>query len=361
MRRARNVGLDFLKAISIAFVLILHVAGYYREQFDGIALEVGVEISWHFLETIAYPAIHIFVLISCFFWIDRVPSWKSGIKVWLQTFMICIIGLAVAVILRLPIGIKDIIVTIFPFMGRAYWFVTDYLFLFIIAPLLKRAIDGITGRQLSLYTLFLVTINSGLCFLFPFFSWNQDYSNIGLFICLFFIAAWIKQNIDRLSRKLAGIIWIICIMVMVASYFVATIFVSKGIMFLSGKEELLYTYNSPVVILQASSIFVFFAKTRMREMKVVSVITNASLIVYLIHMHPILKQFYVQKGVLNWMDTQNAVLFLAQVIVLVLAVYIIGIIVSWPVLFTSEKLGEILYNIGAKITKNRVRKGDNNV
>lgn len=361
MRRARNVGLDFLKAISIAFVLILHVTGYYREQFDGITLEIGVEVSWHFLEAIAYPAIHIFVLISCFFWIDRVPSWKSGIKVWMQTFIICIIGLVIAVILRLPFGIKDIIVTVFPFLGRAYWFVTDYLLLFIFAPLLKRAIEGITGRQLSLYTLFLVIINSGLCFLFPFFFWNQDYSNIGLFICLFFIAAWIKQNIDRLSRKLAGIIWIICIMIMVASFFVATIFVNKGIMFLSGREEFLYAYNSPVVILQAGSIFVFFAKARMKEKKAISIITNASLIVYLIHMHPILKQFYVQKGVLNWMDTQNAVLFLAQVMVLVLLVYITGIIVSWPVLFTSEKLGVILYNIGLKITKKRVRKGDNNV
>lgn len=166
----RNVGIDYLKALSIEFVLILHVGGFFKEQFVDGSICKEVDLTWHMLEAIAYPAIHIFVLISCYFWIEKTPSKRGGIKVWLQTFIICVGGLLVAIFFHVPFEIGVLFPILLPFSGRAYWFVTDYLFLLIIAPLLKNAIKDMNDVALKRYTFFLFIINSVMCFLFRTFA-----------------------------------------------------------------------------------------------------------------------------------------------------------------------------------------------
>lgn len=194
MEEKRNIGLDYLKIIAMAFVVVLHINGYLRDKINSIDIKTSFDIVWHIIEAIAYPAIHLFVLISCYFWIDKKPSLKNGINIYLQTFVICIIGLIIAMFFSIPFEKKELLQSIFPFSARAYWFVTDYLLLFMIAPFLKNIVDGLNNDKLVIYTIGLLIFVSIYCFILSTFGWNQEYSNISLFICLFFIAALIKRR-----------------------------------------------------------------------------------------------------------------------------------------------------------------------
>lgn len=264
---------------------------------------------------------------------------------WLQTFIICVGGLLVAIFFHVPFEIGVLFPILLPFSGRAYWFVTDYLFLLIIAPLLKNAIKDMNDVALKRYTFFLFIINSVMCFLFRTFAWDQDYSNIGLFICLFFLCALIKRNIEKISRSGAICILFLSIILMVASYITMKEFGTAGLTVFEGKEEFFYSYNCPIVIIQACSIFIVFLKGKYRTFKGLSTITGASLVVYLIHMHPIFKQQYINYNLLKWMSTKNSLIYVCQVLLLTLLIYLLGILLSFPVLFISRKMTEKICGI----------------
>ena len=102
-------------------------------------------------------------------------------------------GLVAAVVFRVPFGLREFFSSIFQFTGRAYWYVSDFLVLLFFIPLLNKVIEGINMRSLK----YLITILFVLISIFPtflsMFNWTQDYSNIVLFLFLYFIVGLIKK------------------------------------------------------------------------------------------------------------------------------------------------------------------------
>lgn len=193
--KERRLGIDILKIIATLMVVVLHVNGFLM---DIVSLEIFSFSSlfvWHLTEAFAYPAIHLFVMITIYLLIDKknCSILKSGIHSWILTFIICILGLLAAVAFRVPFGLRELFSSIFPFIGRAYWYVSDFLILLFFIPLLNKVIENISMKKLK----YLIIIMFILISIFPtflsMFNWTQDYSNIGLFVFLYFIVGLIKR------------------------------------------------------------------------------------------------------------------------------------------------------------------------
>lgn len=93
--KKRVIGLDMLKIYAVFMVLILHVGGFVfslngEENYSSSVLSV-----YFFTEAIAYPAIHLFVMIGSWFMLDRVDPAKQISRIWLQTIVITIAGLMI--------------------------------------------------------------------------------------------------------------------------------------------------------------------------------------------------------------------------------------------------------------------------
>lgn len=342
--KERHLGLDLLKIAATIMVIVLHVNGYLIDTISLASFSSGTSLVWHVFETIAYPAIHLFVMITAWFAIDREFFVKEIVNAWFQTWCICLLGLIYTIFFHYSFGLKELLTVIFPFTGRAYWFVTDYIILMLLSPVLNTVINKFSNKQLFRFTMLLFIIESVFACFLSSFNWNQDYSNIGLFILLYFFTAILKKNINAILKIWGGIIWIVSFSLLFGSYVlmcylgtnVNPVFMDKGMIF--------YQYDSPFVIFEAVGLMILFSKINIRNInvfikRIISILVNASLVVYLVHMHPIIKEHYVSIGVLSWINVNSFGLYMLETTFCVVVILGAGIVLSVPI----TKMSRLVY------------------
>ena len=81
----------------------------------------------------------------------------------------------------------------FPFLGRAYWFVTEYIILVVLSPFLNIGIKALKTKELVIATVVYGCAVSVLPTILPVFPWYQDESEMANFILLYLMAACVKR------------------------------------------------------------------------------------------------------------------------------------------------------------------------
>ena len=156
---------------------------------------------YNYLDLILHTAVVIFVLISGYFGIN----FKLGKLLRFEgqvLFYSSIIG-CIAFFFIQSIDIKELIHCFMPSSYKLYWFVSAYLGLYLISPLLNTAFQNMSKRK-HLYTIIVLmfcinTINSLPAY--------EQASNIGLMITLYALGRylksydvnWLKSNKNCLS------------------------------------------------------------------------------------------------------------------------------------------------------------------
>lgn len=94
---------------------------------------------------------------------------------------------------------------------------------------------------------------------------------------------------------------------------------------------ILFQYCSPIVISEAVGIFLLFLRIKtVHKIKFVGILANSSLVVYLIYMHPIIKNNYVQWNIFGWVNVSNPIIMIIQLTTVVFCVYGVGVVLSIP-------------------------------
>lgn len=157
----RNSGIDFLRILSMFYVVVLHTLGQ-----GGILNSVQPNtpqymISW-FIEIWAYCAVDIFALVSGFVGYRdeaKIPKFSSYILLWMQVVFYGILVTLFFYFLAPELVTKnDLLQMLFPVSNNLYWYFTAYTGLFICMPLLNIALSK-CSKALSIkifITLFLM-------------------------------------------------------------------------------------------------------------------------------------------------------------------------------------------------------------
>lgn len=299
---SRIVELDIIKVIATLFVAILHVNGYIMSAHKLENYSLRTLVVYQSLEGIAYIAVHLFVLTGNYIMCQKdYTSLKSTLRIWVTTFSVTFIGLIISIILGVNKGLLAIGQSIFPVMLRAYGYVSSYVFLMILSPFMNIIIKKLKDNQLYCFSFVLVVINFLFPSFLPFGGWGEHYTF--LFISLYFVAA----SIQRMNSKRANtspiyrgglLFWAVSAMTMIGSpYIIKTL--SSKISFLVGREDYLFNYHNIVVLLEAVGFFVYITnkqnqicEANPKMSRVITRLSECSLIVYLYHMHPIFKRQY---------------------------------------------------------------------
>ena len=69
--RERKLGIDVLKITATLMVVVLHVNGYLHDTVSFENFSFRSLFLWHSLEALAYPAIHLFVMITAYLSLDK--------------------------------------------------------------------------------------------------------------------------------------------------------------------------------------------------------------------------------------------------------------------------------------------------
>ena len=202
MKSLRKSNFELLRVIAMLMVTTLHALGHggvlAQYEFGTIGYSV-----YQSIESMCDVAVNVFVLITGYFMVTSTVKPSRLVNLFLQVEFYSILCLLVSkYIFRQPIGLKNILNAIFPISSGSYWFVSAYVVLIALVPLINRFIRSM-NRQQHFMTIVLLT---GLfCIMPTFMFWSRDILGNGYnfiwFIVLYTTSAYIRLYSDEIPRK----------------------------------------------------------------------------------------------------------------------------------------------------------------
>ena len=287
LKPGRNYGIDFLRILSMFFVLLLHILNQGGVIASSEKLSLGYNLSW-FIETCAYCAVNCYALISGFIGYKSKHKYSNIINLYIQTAFYALLATGIFY-LSAPdeVGEKSFIKAALPFGFNYYWYFTAYLCMFFFIPFMNKALEVCDFKQLTCLVSAIVVFFSVIPFVFkgdP-FSTKNGYCVLWISL-LYIIGGYIRKY--ELHKKISNIK---CILI----YFSAVV-LSLGLKLLNDypKAEFfngdysLIKYTSPTILICAVTLLCLFAKIELKDgvKKIVAVFSPLSFGVYLIHTAP---------------------------------------------------------------------------
>jgi len=295
-KSARNLGIDLLRIISMLGVVFLHVLGHGGILASNLS-PLNYSVAW-FLETLAYPAVNCFVLISGYVGYKRERYFPKMKSIFSLFFTVLFYSVSIYLILSLlgyePFGIKELVKNFMPIIAKRYWFFSTYFGLFLLSPVLNLLVHKSKPKPMFIFviTFFLIC---AISLIRDRFSLLNGFSLIW-FILLYLIGAILKEyNISDLLRKRA---WLI----LVVSSFSITLLpmiVAKFIYipFVSNYAGILINYVSPTLVLMSIGLVCLFAKLKCSLVFAgpIRFFASSAFSVYLIHENPYIRSNFITK------------------------------------------------------------------
>ncbi len=269
----RDSKFELLRIISMVFIISSHFSLY--GNWHGKDKNI---ISTMQFQPLGQIGVYLFVMISGYFLSTRSinfeNAWKRIMPLWRKTVLYSILVCLIAIILKLDsISIKSIIISVFPISLNEYWFMTSFILLMLITPLLNYLINNYDKKNLQYCILGIIIISD----IYPLFN-NSPLGGLlssSVLISSYLIASYIrKYNLNINNYWIA----ILIILGLGGQY------VSMYVMNLLHHNPLKFT-NGILPLLAAIGIFMIFIKLPNFYNRYINFFASTVLAAYLITMH----------------------------------------------------------------------------
>lgn len=265
-----------------------------------------------FADCLMHVAVIVFVLITGYFGIH----FRLHKVVALETELIyySFIASCIAFFCLQTVHIKDLILSLFPVTRHVYWFMSAYMELYLVSPLINKLLDRLSKRQ---FIYMLLVFGFSYCVLFNGDTFNAG-TNLTGFTFLYVLGRFIRQYgiYERLNIRILVSCLVIYVLFVLACSFLPT----TGRIF-PHFISWFYRYNGVgniffgVVILGLFCHWTFYSPLINRMAKSV-------LAIYLIHENHAISQYVYVKPVLylqNSLHLMGGVSMLVMVIMITLS------------------------------------------
>lgn len=168
--KCRNTNIEILRFILMCFIFFWHILvhGYNLKQLGGD--EVIVQHSFFlygFLLTLFVPATYCFVFISGYYGITF--KLKKLLSLLLGCFIVNISAWFYKTIcVGAPFEITKFMESLLPISTNKWWFMTNFILLYILSPILNVGFDHLSQKQQKITLLILFVLSSvGILALLP--------------------------------------------------------------------------------------------------------------------------------------------------------------------------------------------------
>lgn len=314
----RNEGLDVLRCLAMMMVVVLHFLGkgnilpsavatktmLFNDgagvtgtgSFGGIggtAINGGVLAVW-LLEALCIVAVNAYMLISGYFLCESGFKLRRLISLYVQLWLYSVligslgIGLSMAGFIEIEaIDFHYLLLLLFPISMEHYWFLTAYIYFFLLLPLLGRGLKSLSQKQ-HLCILLLLLFN--FCILKSILPVRFDFDKKGYdaiwYSCVFVAAAYIRRYKPAFfeKKKNCRILYLCGVLGIVAELALLwVVFMKKGA--LSYIMNISLEYNHLFVFLASLGLVCYFINSNPPAFigKLASKLGPYTLGVYLLH------------------------------------------------------------------------------
>lgn len=312
----RNLGIDLLRIVAMMLVPLHHIMVHGGVLDAAPALSLRYETAW-FLNTAAFCAVNVYVLIAGYVGIAARHRWSNLIYLTLQVvFYSVLIALMFYLFMPGTVTLSGVFREFVSLGYESYWFFTAYFALFFFMPFLNWFVKTADRAMVRRFLVAAVALFSVVPTLFQYDTFKvADGYSVWWFMVMYVLGAYIRTY-DCFSSLRS--VWLALLAVAgVAVSWGFRLLVETGALAPSDylNPDFFYTYNSPTTLLTSAALLVLFARLRPVPawQRVISFFAPVAFGVYLIHDN-LLVRYQLVAGAFAWIAQYNAaVLALASV------------------------------------------------
>lgn len=290
--KKRMANQELLRCVAMMMVIVLHYLGK-----GGLLKELtepgfcSLDFTAWGLESLCIVAVNVYMLISGYFLCES--SFKFSrlinlyLQIWVYSFAVGMIGAFTGIMEKTEMDIHFFLTLIFPVNMEHYWFLTAYLFLYVLLPLLTFAVKRMTKQQMQVAVALLVFAFSISKSVLP-LRMEMDTKGYHClwYLTVFLVAAYIRRFGISLQKKKWTSLFVY--LVSVALIFGCTMGLRAFYLKTGSFDRMLgmcMEYNHILVLIASVGLFCFFGNLKVGGgfERVICRIAPYTLGVYLLH------------------------------------------------------------------------------
>lgn len=227
----RNSKFELLRIISMGMILLSHYRLYSGNTSEKLRI----------LDPLGQIGVGMFVMISAFFLVEEKNAESKLLRrilsLWSRVLFYSWLILIIDLFLNFSsINKKTLVKSVFPIIGNNYWFVTSFIVLMFIVPVLNRIINYMNKKQFLLGLIVIIIFSSVTTLIGqPYTPFGQPL-NVGVMISEYMLVGYYKKYNIRLNRYI--------LLIVIVSFYIG--------------ELLLGISNGAPSIILSAAIFIMF-------------------------------------------------------------------------------------------------------
>ncbi len=335
--KKRMVNMELLRIVAMMMVVMLHYLGK-GNLLPSLTGSMGVNgyVAWG-MESLCIVAVNVYMLISGYFLVES--GFKPGrlvellCQVLFYAILVPVVLVALGIISIDVFSLNHILETVLPVQMVHYWFITAYVIMYLLSPVLSVAAKGMKQEQLrsTIIALLLFFAVSKSILPFQLAVDNKGYDGLW-FICVFLVAAYIRlYGLDFFTAKGNGRRGMLCYLTGCVGIFVVMLCVRAVYLKTGSLDHFIqntYHYNHILNLFAAVSLFYAFYHLKFDGEKwwsrLICKVAPYTLGVYLLHEQLDMRHLWPQ--CLGATIEENVGLFVLRALFAVVVVFVTGIL-----------------------------------
>ena len=329
--------IELLRIVSMLMVVMLHYLGK-GELLPATTgpMKLNGYVAWG-MESLSIVAVNVYMLISGYFLVESGFKLHRVIELWCQvlfyTILVPLVLIAIGILPTSIFSIYYLLQTVLPVQMEHYWFITAYIIMYLLSPVLSVAAKNMSRESLrgTIIGLLLFFAVSKSVLPFELVVDNKGYDGLW-FICVFLVAAYMRlYGIPFFTSKENGrrgwLVYLVgCAGIYGVMLAVRLVYLKTGSLdhFIGGT----YHYNHVLNLLAAVGLFYAFSYLKFDGdklwAKLICKVAPYTLGVYLLH-----EQMDIRYLWPKWLGASaegNVFLFVIRSLLTVLLVFAVGIL-----------------------------------
>ncbi|MEE3496521.1 MAG: acyltransferase [Butyrivibrio sp.] len=353
-KKKRDANIELLRIVAMLMIITLHFNNQSKALLVLGEPASNVQIFATVLEAIAITGVNVYVLISGYYLSSSKVRLSKVLLLILQVyFYTLLISGAMMLVGAYTVKPDDkldrMLKYLFPISSEHYWFVTAYVIMYVLAPVMNAAVNTLKRKQLKTVIIGLLTWFCFIKSIVPVkFGTDRMGYDFGWFICLYLIAAYIrKYNVVLfIDAKKSALVYLVSVVV-IAAFSLVFYMINLATGNFNYYAQVPCHYNFFFALTGALGLFSVFRFMRLKEnlfAEAIRIIAPYTLGVYLLHMHFEIADRWVEwiEHIIGETPLDNALTFFIHLVVSVLIVFFAGIFVDWIRKYIFNFFGRVL-------------------